>query len=196
METVACIDNYDSFTYNLVQMIQCAGFDTCVYRNDAVTIREIERRRPFALVVSPGPGRPESAGISMDAVRYFAEKIPILGVCLGHQVIARAFGGNVSLAYRVMHGKISRVHHDREGLFRGVNEPFEAVRYHSLMVESSDLPSCFRITAWTEKGEIMGIGHRELRVEGVQFHPESVLTIHGSRILANFFSQSKKEMKL
>ncbi len=196
METVACIDNYDSFTYNLVQMIQFAGFDTCVFRNDAVTIKEIERRRPFALVISPGPGRPESAGISMDAVRYFAEKIPILGVCLGHQVIARAFGGNVSLACRVMHGKISRVHHNREGLYRDVNEPFEAVRYHSLMVESADLPSCFRITAWTEKGEIMGIGHRKLRVEGVQFHPESVLTIHGSRILANFFSQSEKEMKL
>jgi anthranilate synthase/aminodeoxychorismate synthase-like glutamine amidotransferase len=191
MEMVACIDNYDSFTYNLVQMIQAAGFDACVFRNDAVTVEDIKRRRPIALVISPGPGRPESAGISIDAVRYFAEKIPILGVCLGHQAIARAFGGKISLAGRVMHGKTSQIHHDGSRLYRHVEDPFDAVRYHSLMVEHADLPACFRISAWTGEGEIMGISHKKLRVEGVQFHPESVLTRQGKRILANFLGKRR-----
>jgi len=186
MGMVAFIDNYDSFTYNLVQMIQAAGFEACVFRNDAVTVEEIERHRPFALVISPGPGKPESAGISIQAVRYFAGKIPILGVCLGHQAIAQAFGGRISIARMVMHGKTSRIHHDGSELYREISGPFEAVRYHSLIVKHRDLPACFQVSAWTREGEIMGIRHREYRMEGVQFHPESVLTRQGKRILANF----------
>jgi anthranilate synthase/aminodeoxychorismate synthase-like glutamine amidotransferase len=191
MEMVAFIDNYDSFTYNLVQAIQEAGFDARVFRNDVFTVEEIEGHRPVAIVISPGPGRPESAGISIQAVRYFAGKIPILGVCLGHQAIVQAFGGTISTSRMVMHGKTSRIHHDGSDLYREIADPFEAVRYHSLIVKHADLPACFRVSAWTHAGEIMGIRHRQYRVEGVQFHPESVLTQQGKRILANFLEMRR-----
>lgn len=190
---VVCIDNYDSFTYNLVQMIQCAGFDTRVFRNDRTTVENIARSRPAALVVSPGPGAPGSAGISVAAIRYFASRIPVLGVCLGHQAIAEAYGGRVSRAARVMHGKTSRIHHDGTGLYRNVSGPFEAVRYHSLLVDPENFPPCLKVSAWTAEGEIMGIRHRNYPVEGVQFHPESILTVQGKEIISSFLSRG--EMK-
>jgi len=188
---VVCIDNYDSFTYNLVQMIEKAGFETRVYRNDKVTVREIESSRPAAIVISPGPGRPASAGISVAAVRHFAATVPVLGVCLGHQAIAEACGGKVSRAGSVMHGKTSMVHHDGRGVFEGIDSPFEAVRYNSLVVERERLPSCLRVSAWTESGEIMGIRHAEFRLDGVQFHPESIMTGHGRAIIDNFLKQRR-----
>ena len=188
---VVCIDNYDSFTYNLIQMIQAAGFRTLVFRNDRTTVEEIARCRPGAIVISPGPGTPASAGISVAAVRRFAAEIPILGVCLGHQAIAEAFGGKVCRAGRVMHGKTSRIHHDGDCLYQNLDGPFEAVRYHSLMVEPDGLPSCLQVSAWTEEGEIMGLRHRNHQVEGVQFHPESILTRHGGEILSNFLNQRR-----
>lgn len=188
---VVCIDNYDSFTYNLVQMIQCAGFDTRVFRNDRTTVEDIALSRPAALVVSPGPGAPGSAGISVAAIRYFASRIPVLGVCLGHQAIAEAFGGRVSRAARVMHGKTSRVHHDGTGLYRNFSGPFEAVRYHSLLVEPENFPCCLQVSAWTAEGEIMGIRHRDYPVEGVQFHPESILTAQGNEIITNFLRRGR-----
>lgn len=190
---VVCIDNYDSFTYNLVQMIQVAGWETRVFRNDQTTVEGIARCSPSALVLSPGPGTPSSAGISVAAIRFFASRIPILGVCLGHQAIAEAFGGKVARADRIMHGKTSRVHHDGGVLYKNVQDPFEAVRYHSLLVDPGDLPSCLAVSAWTEQGEVMGIRHKNHPVEGVQFHPESILTRQGGSILANFLGT--KEMK-
>jgi para-aminobenzoate synthetase component II len=190
---VVCIDNYDSFTYNLVQMIQVAGWENRVFRNDQTTVDGIARCRPSALVLSPGPGTPSSAGISVAAIRFFASRIPILGVCLGHQAIAEAFGGKVARADRIMHGKTSRVHHDGGVLYKNVQDPFEAVRYHSLLVDPGDLPSCLAVSAWTEEGEVMGIRHKNHPVEGVQFHPESILTRQGGSILANFLGT--KEMR-
>ncbi len=180
------IDNYDSFTFNLVQYFMELGAEVEVKRNDAIDMEGIERMRPERLVISPGPCDPSKAGISVEAVRHFAGKLPILGVCLGHQSIASAFGGEVVKAERLMHGKTSMVYHDGRGVFEGIQNPFEANRYHSLIVKRDTLPRCFEISAWTDSGEIMGLRHREFSVEGVQFHPESILTRAGMKILGNF----------
>ena len=189
------IDNYDSFTYNLVQYLGELGADVRVYRNDEIGIAEIERLAPQQIVISPGPCTPLEAGVSVEAISHFAGKIPILGVCLGHQSIGQAFGGRIVRAEAVMHGKTSAIHHLGDGVFRGLSQPFEATRYHSLVVEKESLPDCLEITAWTrtedgEVDEIMGLRHRELAIEGVQFHPESILTVRGKRILLNFIAIS------
>lgn len=180
------IDNYDSFTYNLVQYFGELGEDVQVYRNDKITIEEIEALRPQRLVISPGPCTPKEAGVSVDAIRHFAGRLPLLGVCLGHQSLAVAFGGEVIRAERLMHGKTSMIHHDGKTVFRNLPNPFEATRYHSLIVNRSTLPDCFEISAETAEGEIMGMRHRTLGVEGVQFHPESILTTSGKDLLRNF----------
>ncbi len=180
------IDNYDSFTYNLVQYFRELGTAVEVFRNDAITVDEIAAKRPRRLVISPGPCSPAEAGISVRAIQELAGEMPLLGVCLGHQSIGQAFGGRIVRAGRLMHGKTSPIHHDGSGLFGGLPEPFEATRYHSLLVERESLPSCLRVTAWTAEGEIMGMEHRELPVWGVQFHPESILTVEGKRLLRNF----------
>jgi len=180
------IDNYDSFTYNVVQYLRELGADVVVQRNDKITVDEIERLAPTRLVVSPGPCSPAEAGISVEAIRHFAGKIPLLGVCLGHQSIGYAFGGRIVRAKSLMHGKTSPIHHDGSGVFKGLSNPFDATRYHSLVVERETFPEALRITAWTEDGEIMGLEHRELPVWGVQFHPESILTIEGKKLLKNF----------
>jgi anthranilate synthase component 2 len=185
------IDNYDSFTYNIVQYLAELGADVQVYRNDEITIAEIETLNPDHLVVSPGPCTPNEAGISVDAIKYFAGKIPILGICLGHQSIGMAFGGDIVRAAEVMHGKISPIHHTNQGVFEGLTEAYNATRYHSLVINKSTLPSCLEITAWTENqdgsmDEIMGVRHKTLAIEGVQFHPESILTEHGHDLLDNF----------
>lgn len=180
------IDNYDSFTYNLVQRLGELGAEIVVYRNDKITIEEIERLAPERIVISPGPCTPLEAGISNDVVRHFAVKVPILGVCLGHQCIGHVFGAKVVRAPRIMHGKTSPIFHDGQTIFRGLSNPFIATRYHSLIVQRESIPSCLKITAWTEEGEIMGLRHETLPVEGVQFHPESFLTVEGSRLLDNF----------
>ena len=188
---VLLIDNYDSFTYNLVQALGALGARPEVYRNDAMGIDEIRGRSPSRIVISPGPGRPEDAGISLEVIRRLAEEVPILGVCLGHQCIARAFGGEIVQAGRLVHGKTTPIRHDGIGCLRGVPSPFVAARYHSLAVEAASLPSCLVPSAWTEGEEIMGIRHRELPLEGVQFHPESFLTETGGRILRNFLEGSR-----
>lgn len=180
------IDNYDSFTYNLVQYFGELGEDVQVYRNDRITIEEIEALRPQRLVISPGPCTPKAAGVSVEAIRHFAGRLPLLGVCLGHQSLAVAFGGEVIRAERLMHGKTSMIHHDGKTVFRTLPNPFEATRYHSLIVNRSTLPECFEISAETTEGEIMGMRHRTLGVEGVQFHPESILTTSGKDLLRNF----------
>ncbi|MBI3603757.1 MAG: aminodeoxychorismate/anthranilate synthase component II [Nitrospirae bacterium] len=180
------IDNYDSFTYNLVQYFGELGEDVRVYRNDRVTIEEIEALRPQRLVISPGPCTPKEAGISVEAIRRFAGRLPILGVCLGHQSLAAAFGGEVIRAGRLMHGKTSMIRHDGKTIFRGLANPFEATRYHSLLVNRANLPACLEISAETAEGEIMGLRHKTLGVEGVQFHPESILTAVGMDLLRNF----------
>ena len=185
------IDNYDSFTFNLVQYFGELGADVRVYRNDEITIDQIAALRPGYLVISPGPCTPLEAGVSVEAISHFAGKIPILGVCLGHQSIGQAFGGRIVRAEAVMHGKTSPVYHANCGVFTGLPDPFEATRYHSLVIEKETIPDCLEITAWTrtEKGEmheIMGVRHREMRIEGVQFHPESILTEHGHQMLKNF----------
>lgn len=180
------IDNYDSFTYNLVQYFGELGEDVKVYRNDTITIEDIEALRPQRLVISPGPCTPKEAGVSVDAIRHFAGRLPLLGVCLGHQSLAVAFGGEVVRAERLMHGKTSMIHHDLKTIFRDLPNPFEATRYHSLIVNRSTLPECFEISAETTEGEIMGMRHRTLGVEGVQFHPESILTTSGKDLLRNF----------
>jgi anthranilate synthase/aminodeoxychorismate synthase-like glutamine amidotransferase len=180
------IDNYDSFTYNLVQYLLSSGEALEVYRNDEITLSDIETAQPSALILSPGPGSPDTAGICLDVVRRFAGRIPILGVCLGHQTIAQAFGGRVVHARRLMHGKTSPVYHDGQTLFRGLPSPFQAMRYHSLVVERDSLPPQFEISAWTAEGEVMAIRHRQYPVEGVQFHPESILTEHGLSLLLQF----------
>jgi len=180
------IDNYDSFTYNLVQYLGELGADVRVYRNDAITPEGIAALAPRQLVVSPGPCSPNEAGISIDVIRRFAGHVPILGVCLGHQCIGAAFGGRIVRAARLMHGKTSPIHHDGRTIFRGLGQPFVATRYHSLLVERDSLPACLEISAWTAEGEIMGLRHREYLVEGIQFHPESILTVEGKQLLRNF----------
>ncbi|MBI5182699.1 MAG: aminodeoxychorismate/anthranilate synthase component II [Nitrospirae bacterium] len=180
------IDNYDSFTYNLVQYFGELGEDIRVYRNDKIKAEDIVRLNPDRIVISPGPCTPKEAGISIEVIRYFAGKIPILGVCLGHQAIGEAFGGDVVRAERLMHGKTSMIYHDGRTIFENIPNPFEATRYHSLIIKRETLPSCLEISAETKEGEIMGVRHRELKVEGVQFHPESILTKAGMDILRNF----------
>jgi len=180
------IDNYDSFTYNLVQAMGTLGADIRVVRNDKATVDEILAWKPDHLLVSPGPCTPKEAGISMEAVHRFSGRIPILGVCLGHQSIAAAFGGRVIRADRLMHGKTSMIRHDGRGIFRNVPNPFEAMRYHSLIVDRKSLPECLEVTAWSENDELMGMRHREYPIEGVQFHPESIMTPEGVKILKNF----------
>jgi len=180
------IDNYDSFTYNLVQYLGELGRDVRVFRNDRITTDEIERLHPSSIIISPGPCTPKEAGVSVETIRRFAGRIPLLGVCLGHQSIGAAFGGRIVGADRLMHGKTSRIYHDGTGVFAGLPNPFEATRYHSLIVERESLPAELEITAWTKEGEIMGIRHRDMLVEGVQFHPESILTTTGKDLLRNF----------
>lgn len=180
------IDNYDSFTYNLVQYFGELGEDVRVYRNDHLTIGQIEALRPDRIVISPGPCTPKEAGISVEAIKYFAGQVPLLGVCLGHQSLAAAFGGEVVRADRLMHGKTSMVRHDGNRLFRDLPNPFEATRYHSLVVKRATLPVCFDVSAETAEGEIMGLRHKSLGAEGVQFHPESILTAAGKDLLRNF----------
>jgi anthranilate synthase/aminodeoxychorismate synthase-like glutamine amidotransferase len=183
---ILVIDNYDSFTFNLVQYLGEMGQELKVYRNDEITVGEVGELAPDSIVISPGPGRPENSGIIIEAIREFAGKIPILGVCLGHQAIGAAFGGRVVSAPTIMHGKTSEVHHDGRTIFRDLPNPFRATRYHSLVVEPATFPECLEVTAKTEDGVIMGLRHREMPVEGVQFHPESILTDVGKKLLSNF----------
>jgi len=186
---VLMIDNYDSFTYNLVQYLGELGAEVQVYRNDALTLEQIAAWKPEKIVISPGPCTPSEAGICVPLIRRFAGEIPILGVCLGHQAIGQAFGGKVVRAGRVMHGKLSEIAHRGEGVFAKLKSPFAATRYHSLVVERASLPDCLAVTAESEDGEIMGLRHRELEVEGVQFHPEAILTEQGHELLANFLKR-------
>ncbi|MGZ5006611.1 MAG: anthranilate synthase component II [Methylobacter sp.] len=191
---VVMVDNYDSFTYNLVQYFGELGADVTVVRNDQVTIEDIEKLAPDKLVISPGPCTPKEAGISVEAILKFAGKTPILGVCLGHQSIGYAFGGNIIHAKSIMHGKTSPVYHHNQGVFKGLNNPFTATRYHSLVIEQETIPDCLEITAWTQDeagklDEIMGVRHKQLDIEGVQFHPESILTEHGHDMLRNFLER-------
>ncbi len=180
------IDNYDSFTYNLVQYFGELGEDVRVFRNDAITLKEIAAMAPDRLVISPGPCSPKEAGISVDVIKEFAGKIPLLGVCLGHQSIGYAFGGEIIHAQKPMHGKLSPVHHTNTGVFANLPNPFTATRYHSLAIRRETLPDCLEVTAWTDDGEIMGVRHKTLAVQGVQFHPESIMTEHGHALLDNF----------
>ena len=194
MAKLLMVDNYDSFTWNLVQYLQELGAEVLVYRNDAITVAGIEALAPDRLMISPGPCTPNEAGISIEAIRHFAGTLPILGVCLGHQSIGQAFGGKVVRARRVMHGKTSPVYHTGVGVFRGLPSPYTATRYHSLVVEKDSLPDCLEITAWTQQedgsvDEIMGMRHREQDIEGVQYHPESILTEHGHALLKNFLER-------
>lgn len=189
------IDNYDSFTYNVVQYLGELGADVQVFRNDAISIQAIEKMQPQQIVLSPGPCTPNEAGISLEVVEKFAGKIPMLGICLGHQSIGQAFGGKIVKAGKVMHGKLSAIHHTGAGVFSELTEPFTATRYHSLVIEQDSVPDCLEVTAWTEdadgnREEIMGIKHKELRIEGVQFHPESILSEHGHQLLQNFLNQN------
>jgi len=191
---VVMIDNYDSFTYNLVQYFGELGADVVVVRNDQVSVEDIRKLAPDKLVVSPGPCTPKEAGISVEAILKFAGKTPILGVCLGHQSIGYAFGGNIVHAKSIMHGKTSLVYHHNQGVFKGLNNPFTATRYHSLVIEQESIPDCLEITAWTQDAagkldEIMGVRHKQLDIEGVQFHPESILTEHGHDMLRNFLER-------
>lgn len=180
------IDNYDSFTYNLVQYFGELGEDVQVFRNNKITIDEIEKMRPDRIVISPGPCTPNEAGISVETIRRFGGKVPVLGVCLGHQSIGAAYGGEIIRAPKLMHGKTSLIHHDGRTLFEGLPNPFEATRYHSLIIRKESKPDCLEVTAWTDSGEIMGVRHKDLAVEGVQFHPESILTLAGKDLLRNF----------
>jgi para-aminobenzoate synthetase component 2 len=192
---IVMIDNYDSFTYNLVQYLGELGEELRVFRNDKITVQELEELQPEFIMISPGPCTPDEAGVSMDVIRHFAGKIPLFGVCLGHQAMAQVFGGKVIRAERLMHGKTSPVLHDGKTVFEGIPSPYQATRYHSLIVEKESLPDCLEISAWTEEGEIMGLRHKELAVEGVQFHPESIITDHGKRLLQNFihtYSKAKR----
>jgi anthranilate synthase/aminodeoxychorismate synthase-like glutamine amidotransferase len=185
------IDNYDSFTYNLVQYLGELGEDVRVYRNDALSVDEVAALAPDRIVISPGPCSPTEAGISVDLITRLSGRIPMLGVCLGHQCIGAAFGGNIVRADRIMHGKTSPIRHDGRTIFRGLSNPFDATRYHSLLIERTTVPACLEISAWTDEGEIMGVRHRERRLEGVQFHPESILTVEGKRLLKNFLEVSR-----
>jgi anthranilate synthase component 2 len=188
---ILMVDNYDSFTYNVVQYLAELKAEVQVYRNDQITIAEIEQLAPEKIVISPGPCTPNEAGVSVEAIKHFAGKIPILGICLGHQSIGQAFGGEIVRAKQVMHGKTSMIHHNNSGVFSGLSNPYEATRYHSLVINQETLPDCLEVTAWTQnkdgsRDEIMGVRHKELPVEGVQFHPESILTQHGHDLLENF----------
>ena len=188
---ISMLDNYDSFTYNIVQYLAELKADVKVIRNDEISVADIERLAPEKIVISPGPCTPNEAGISVDAISHFAGELPILGICLGHQSIAQAFGGKVVRAKQVMHGKTSRICHHNTGVFKGLSAHFVATRYHSLVIEQNSLPVCLEVTAWTENedgslGEIMGVRHKQLAIEGVQFHPESILTEHGHDLLRNF----------
>ena len=185
------IDNYDSFTYNLVQYLAEIGQEVEVVRNDKISIEEINKLNPRYIVISPGPCTPNEAGISLELIEAFKGKIPILGVCLGHQSIGQAFGGKIVHAQTIMHGKTSKISHNNKGVFRGIKNPFIATRYHSLVIDRESLPNCFDITAWTNDNEIMGIKHKELAIEGVQFHPESILSEHGHDLLKNFLDQNE-----
>ncbi len=192
--SVLMIDNYDSFTFNVVQYLGELGADVVTHRNDAITLEEIEVLAPSHLVISPGPCTPNEAGISMAAIRHFAGRLPILGICLGHQAIGQVYGGDVVRAPQVMHGKTSRIRHHGHGVFEGLEDPLEVTRYHSLVVAADSLPECLEVTAWTDEddvtpGLIMGLRHRELDIEGVQFHPESILTRQGHELLANFLKR-------
>jgi anthranilate synthase component II len=185
-DVLLMLDNYDSFTYNLVQYLQELGEEVQVHRNDRITVEEIAAKGPRRIVISPGPCSPLEAGISLEVIHHLAGRFPILGVCLGHQAIGHAFGGRVLRAPTLMHGKTSPIHHDNSGIFRSLSNPFIATRYHSLIVERQSLPESLRVTAWTAEGEIMGLEHRTLPLWGVQFHPESILTVEGKRLLKNF----------
>jgi len=185
------IDNYDSFTYNLVQYLAEIGQEVKVVRNDQISIKEINKLNPQYIVISPGPCTPNEAGISLELIEAFKGKIPILGVCLGHQSIGQAFGGKIIHAQTIMHGKTSRISHNNAGVFSGIKNPFIATRYHSLVIDRKSLPDCFDITAWTDDNEIMGIKHKELAIEGVQFHPESILSEYGHDLLKNFLDQNE-----
>ncbi|HIJ81506.1 MAG TPA: aminodeoxychorismate/anthranilate synthase component II [Desulfuromonadales bacterium] len=185
------IDNYDSFTYNIVHYFEQLGENVQVYRNDKISLEQIAALEPHRLVISPGPCSPEEAGVSVPAIKHFAGKIPILGVCLGHQSIGAAFGGDIVRSVSLMHGKVSPIIHNGSGLFNGLPNPFRATRYHSLVINRQTLPDCLEVTAWVENSEIMGVRHRELPVWGVQFHPESILTEHGMDLLDNFLSVSR-----
>lgn len=185
------IDNYDSFTYNLVQYFGELGAEVLVFRNDAISLSEIQKVNPDHIVLSPGPGNPDQAGITLDVIRRFSGHIPILGVCLGHQAIGQAFGGQVVRAPTLMHGKTSAIHHNERGIFCGLPQPFTATRYHSLIVDKNTLPDCLEITSWTHDQLIMGLRHKAMAVEGVQFHPESILTEKGHDLLANFLKNHR-----
>ena len=184
------IDNYDSFTYNIVQYLGELGEQVLTHRNDQISIADIERLNPSRMLISPGPCAPDQAGISLEAIRVFAGRIPILGVCLGHQAIGQAFGGRIVRARRVMHGKIDRIHHDGQGVFTGLPDEFDIVRYHSLAIDAGSLPDVLIASAWSSDGEIMAVRHRELAIEGVQFHPESIAGEHGHAMFANFLRQA------
>ena len=186
---ILLIDNYDSFTYNLFQYLSELGAELMVARNDKMTLEEIEAASPKAIVISPGPSIPLRAGISNEAIRHFGSRLPILGVCLGHQCVGYAYGGRVNHAGEIMHGKNSLIHHDGRGVLQGLPNPFEAIRYHSLAIQQEGLPDCLEVTAWTDKGIIMGVRHREYPVEGIQFHPESIMTQVGKDILRNFLRE-------
>jgi anthranilate synthase/aminodeoxychorismate synthase-like glutamine amidotransferase len=183
---ILIIDNYDSFTYNLYQYIGEISPNLIVYRNDQISIEEIEKLNPERIIISPGPCTPREAGISIDVIKHFAGKIPILGVCLGHQAIGSAFGGRIIRSPEIMHGKTSLIYHDGKTIFKGLANPFEATRYHSLIIEKESLPDCLTVTAWSSNGIIMGIRHKKFMIEGVQFHPESILTKVGKDLLKNF----------
>ena len=185
------IDNYDSFTYNLVQYFGELGADVHIHRNDKISLQDIEAMQPERIVISPGPCTPNEAGISVEVIKQFSGCVPILGVCLGHQSIGQAFGGKIVRAKTLMHGKTSMIHHKDSGIFKGLENPLQATRYHSLVIERESLPECLEVTAWTDDDEIMGVRHRTLDVEGVQFHPESILTHQGHELLANFLAERK-----
>jgi para-aminobenzoate synthetase component 2 len=192
---ILMIDNYDSFTYNLVQYMGELGAELEVHRNDKISIAEIEKLSPEKIVISPGPCTPSKAGISKEVIKHFAGEIPLLGVCLGHQSVVESFGGEIIKAKKLMHGKTSMISHDDKTIFKGLPNPFQATRYHSLVVNRANLPDCFEITAESDDGEIMGVRHKELAVEGVQFHPESILTIHGKDLLKNFIDLPAEKVK-
>jgi len=189
---ILMIDNFDSFTYNLVQYLQELNEDVRIYRNDAITVQEIEKMNPTCILISPGPCTPDDAGISLEVIRFFSGKIPILGVCLGHQSIGQVFGARVVKAKEPVHGKVHPIRHRGLGVFRGLPDPLNVTRYHSLILEQESLPECFEITAWTKDNEIMGIRHKELLLEGVQFHPEAILTEKGHELLKNFLVEAQQ----
>ncbi len=186
------IDNYDSFTYNLFQYLSELGEEVRVIRNDKITIEEIEKISPERIVISPGPGTPDKAGISNELIRHFGARLPILGVCLGHQCIGYSYGGKIERAGEIKHGKLSDIHHDGKGVFTGLPNPFSAIRYHSLAVMRDSLPDCLELSAWTSNGTVMGVRHRQFPVEGIQFHPESIMTAEGKDILSNFLKRGEK----